>query len=242
MLQRRTCGLELVCFISCALFGGDAQKADAPAPRKLSVAVSNLPNETPPSKDAVIFMTQFHQIMARDFSRQFTLPETKVILQDQFRHGFLKTERRTEQFQVIGMLGKEPIAYENYEVNLLPDGKPWDGAIKEKRALRDFERRAIAELKKGRDIVIEMENPRNPAKDLPEEAIKNSVKVLFAVGAMYAEKSCLQCHAVKENQMIGAISYRVSTGFIEWSVPRMKEAWNKEAARLLGPAAEKEGK
>lgn len=244
MLQRRTCGLELVCFISCALFGGDAPKADAPTPRKLSVAVSNLQNETPPSRDAVIFMTQFHQINYHAFTRindqfgEMRAPFLKVM-----HHGFVKFyDGAFEQISLIGLLGKEPNAYSYYKLLMTNEGKAWaDGENNKKRALSDFEKRAVAELRKGRDVVLELENPRNPApKDLPEESVKKSGKAIYTVGAMYAKKSCLECHDVKEGALMGALSYRISSSFIEWSVPKMKEAWDKEAAAVLRKAAEEE--
>lgn len=217
----------LLFFVGCSLAVGAEDIPTAPAPeKKLSVAVTNTPDEAPPSRDTVVFMTQLHQISYKAFANIKDYVEV-------FRTPLLITTHALTEFnsdtfervELIGMTRAEPVAYSYYRRKMGPGGihilKPEDVV---RRPLTDFEKRAIAELKKGRDVIVEAENPRTPLlENINPEAIKAAGKATYAVGAMYARKSCLECHEVREGTILGALTYRVGTAYVDTAIKQLKE-------------------
>lgn len=223
--MKNACGLcaILFCFLGSAF---PAESATAPAPeKKLSVAVTNRSDEAP-SRETVLFMTQMHQLSYKAFADTDDLFGAFRIPPMLTTHSLIEFNRNTfERVELIGMTRPEPVAYSYFRqrmgrgaVHML---KPQDVI---KRPVSDFEKRAIVELTKGRDVVIEAENPRIPPPEgLNPDVVKAAGKAIYAVGALYARKSCLDCHEVREGTILGALTYRVGTNFVTDSIKRIKE-------------------
>lgn len=95
------------------------------------------------------------------------------------------------------------------------------------RELNDFESRALARLRSGENVVMELDSA---AKQSPQA--KNAMR-LKAMGAIRATKDCLDCHSGKEGKLLGAFSYvltRIEPG------PK-KSAANAGSAKLAAEAA-----
>jgi len=216
---------SLVLLLLCALSTAQAIE-QTPPEKKLSVAVSNTPDETPPSREAIVFMTQLHQISYKAFTETelaFGVFRTPPMVT---HHSLVEFNKDTfERVELIGMTRAQPVAYAYYRQKLGRVGlhvlKPEDVV---RRPMTDFEKRAIVELKKGRDIVLEAENPRiPPPQHITPEVVKAAGKAIYAVGALYARKDCIECHEVREGTILGAFTYRVGTTFVDSSIKQLKE-------------------
>jgi hypothetical protein len=79
---------------------------------------------------------------------------------------------------------------------------PLAGSMKKAptRALLPAEEASLPFLKNGKDIVWQQDG--------------SDIRM---VGALRAQKKCAECHATKENEMLGALTYRLSTEkFLDW--------------------------
>ncbi len=70
------------------------------------------------------------------------------------------------------------------------------------RALTELEIKAVADLREGRNLVVQ--EAKFPV-ELPGGTVE--VPCLLAVGALRAKASCAKCHEVAEGTLLGAFSY-----------------------------------
>ena len=92
-----------------------------------------------------------------------------------------------DRLELIGLQQKVPVVYTPFSHTSRPDP-----AMKS-RTLTEFEERALAAFRKGRDIAVDA------SKDGPDAC----------VGAIRATRTCVECHeGSKTGDLLGAFSYR----------------------------------
>ena len=95
---------------------------------------------------------------------------------------------KVNRLQLVGLLmHDDPVVY---ETETLPDMEELSGADAETRPLNLFEANALEKLRAGEEIVTTATHNR-----------------IIMLGAIRAGVSCVQCHSVEKNELLGAFSY-----------------------------------
>lgn len=147
--------------------------------------------------------------------------------------GFFARSRPTPQIELLGRIDQNtPIVYKNplplakdeehlrKESFELVNGKPRKvtppvaGQLKniETRELLPSEMTALKKLQAGESLYWEQTGDD-----------------IRAVGALIAKKDCAECHATKENALLGALTYRFSTDLILKQIRMIEEYEAKDA-------------
>lgn len=147
-----------------------------------------------------------HESYTADFASRPGFGASRVIFlppQD-----FLTLDGGTYRFAAPDLLGlaDEPVAYTRRhpaETIAVADlSRKESRARLQRRPLTDDELRAVAELRRGQNLVT---LPKQVA--VPTEHGTNHVAGLLAVGALRARAQCAECHDVKEGTLLGAFAY-----------------------------------
>lgn len=100
----------------------------------------------------------------------------------------LDVEWKINRLQLVSLLlHDEPRVYESEN---LPNMEELSGSNAETRTLNDFESNSLEKLYAGEEAIMHATPNR-----------------LVMLGALRANTTCLQCHSVKENELLGAFSY-----------------------------------
>lgn len=157
-----------------------------------------------------------------------------------------------EEIALIGLLNSEAKAYvEHYPVearSMNSDGYPiWvplagQAEAMRQRPLRAFEKQAVERFMKGETHVIEFEDPNVPRAIVAESLRRKFGQPIYMVAPIRASQSCLSCHKVEENVLLGAFSYRLHVKSVKEDMQREKhnealiEQHNKESAKRSSSA------
>jgi hypothetical protein len=109
----------------------------------------------------------------------------------EFEHPQDQTWRVAELALVSLLKHAEPRVYETEN---LPNMQELSSATVPTRPLDEFEARALTELRTERDIVID------------DQSALGEIRML---GSLRAGTSCIECHQVREGELLGAFSYRL---------------------------------
>ncbi|MCZ7644366.1 MAG: hypothetical protein M5U26_03645 [Planctomycetota bacterium] len=139
-----------------------------------------------------IALREIHNIHSKNFigakgfgvERMRYLPEV----------GMYQLRRGRARVELVSLLEhEEPVVYEK-DLTKMPDLSM--GAMPKEtrtRTLTVFERDALAQLRRGRDEVYHRDRDTD-----------------YMVGSLRASAGCLKCHSVKQGDLLGALTYRIS--------------------------------
>jgi hypothetical protein len=132
------------------------------------------------------FVDRFLESPGNGISRVYQAP---MSIRDSMRLRITSRDTyRLESFDLIGV-GKHPDP-----VAFLGRRHQTVSLNRQTRALTAFEERAVAELKAGEDVAVEANETGR-----------------FVVGALRAQEDCLKCHGGKTGDVLGALSYRLTS-------------------------------
>jgi hypothetical protein len=94
------------------------------------------------------------------------------------------------------------------------------------RELNDFESRALARLRRGENVVMELDSSKTPNET------GNRQMRLVAMGAIRATKDCLDCHSGREGKLLGAFSYVLTRAEDKVANPKVSSVPEPSSAKL----------
>lgn len=209
-------------FSLCLFLTRAAQAEDRPAP---TVSAGNSITGTPRTlteaeKDKIEkHLSLFHRLATRKFEDQMGFGRSRLMSDFLMSFHLIGEKGNRGDGFGIELLGRINEQSSVVYLNPLPAANENEAPKNEKEVIKRMPSPLADSMKKAPTRAL------LPAEEASLPFLKNGKDIVWQqdgsdirmVGALRAQKNCAECHAAKENEMLGALTYRLSTEkFLDW--------------------------